>query len=70
MAVDSPEVRVKTTNESVLLGDSACVEVYQGDRLVAKVMATIKTQKGADSGLYPAVEFEEVEYPEQDPSAP
>ncbi len=70
MVVDSPKVRVETTNESVLLGGSARVEVYQGDRLVARVIAEVRPQKGADSGSYPAVEFEEVEYPEQDSSTP
>ena len=60
----SSDIRVETNNESVVLDTPACVEVYQGGKLIAKVTAEVKAQKGADSKSYPAIEFKEVEYPE------
>jgi hypothetical protein len=55
-------IRIETTDECVIMGRDAHLEVYQGDRLIAKVEVKVKTQKGADSGSYPAVEFGEVQY--------
>jgi hypothetical protein len=50
-------VRVEVEKERVICGEPAKVNIYEDDKLIARVICTIGNQYGADDGLYPCVEL-------------
>ena len=50
-------VRVECRDEDVLNGIPAVVYVFDGDTVVERIVASTVPQKGADSGVYPAVQL-------------
>lgn len=53
----SGKVRVETRSETGTSSDHAYVRVYEDDRLVVEVIATVELMQGADGGYYHCVEL-------------
>lgn len=47
--------RVEIESESGTSRAPASVKVYEGDKLVTTIIATVEMKQGADGGLYPCV---------------
>ena len=52
-------IKVVVKSGSVLLNEPATVHIYEDKKLVKKVVAEVKLQKGADGGYYHGVELTE-----------
>ena len=48
-------IRVEVESESGTSREPAKVRVYENDRLIAEVHATVEDKQGADGGYYPCV---------------
>lgn len=55
------QVRVEVESEMGTSDRPACVLVYEGDHLVAKVIAEVELKPGADGGYYHCVTLKKVE---------